>query len=258
MRTSRRLLLPTLGLVVALVAGCGGDDEPDARAPGSTITTAEAKVLADVLYEDFRSGGADFTLTAPYAESATITLTGQVDFKRGVGSAHAVTDLTNGQADETRTLFFTGDQIWFGDVPGLADALTAAGLPAATYVKRPISTTTATGTASLIDVLVQLVPRLSARSADDPRSFRENGWTWTGSNSINGRLTSVFSNGRGTSIAVDADDQQLVQYATKLPDQAFTVTISLSDHGDREITLPADADTLDATAHPDVAAQVGV
>jgi len=256
MRTSRRLLIPTLGLVLALVAGCG-DDDTAARAPGSPITDPEATVLANVLYRDFQDGGADFTLTAPFAESATITLTGQVDFRRGLGSAHAVTRYTNGQPDEARTLFFSSTEVWFGDVPGLPDALTAAKLPAATYVKRPIATTDASGTASLIDVLVQLVPRLSARSADDPRSFTGNGYTWMGSNSVGGQLVSVFASRTGTTIAVDAD-KELVQYATKLPDQDFTVTIGLSDHGDREITLPADADTVDATAHPDVAAAVGV
>jgi len=257
MRISRRLLVPTLGLVLALVAGCGGDDTP--RAPGDPVTQSEAKVLANVLYQDFRSGGADFTLSAPFAEAAVTTLTGQVDFRRGVGSAQAVTTYTNGQPTETRTVFFTSSDIWFGSVPGLPEALTAAGLPPATYVKRPIASTNSTGSASLVDVLVQLVPRLSARRADDPRSFTESGgYTWRGSRTVDGKLVSLYRSGGGATVAVSADDHQLVQYVTRLPQQTFDVTITLTDHGERDVTLPADGDTVDAAAHPDVAAAVGV
>lgn len=257
MRISRRLLVPTLGLVLALVAGCGGDDTP--RAPGDPVTQSEAKVLADVLYRDFQDGGADFTLSAPFAENAVTTLTGQVDFRRGVGSAQAVTTYTNGQPQETRTVFFSSTDIWFGGVPGLPEVLTAAGLPPATYVKRPIASTDSAGSASLIDVLVQLVPRLSARQADDPRSFTERGgYTWRGSRSVDGHLVSLYRSGAGATVAVSADDHQLVQYVTRLPQQTFDVTITLTDHGERDVTLPADGDTVDATAHPQVAAAVGV
>ncbi|MEU2347661.1 hypothetical protein [Modestobacter sp. NPDC049651] len=261
MHTSRRLRRPVaglaLGLALALTAGCSSDDDAQRRA-GDPVTQSEAEVLADVLHEDFEAGGADFTLTAPFAQQATITLTGQVDFRRGIGSAQAVTRYTNGQPEESRTVFFTSSDIWFGDVPGLPDALSAAGLPPATYVKRPIASTSGTGTASLIDVLVQLVPRLSARQADDPRSITERGYTWRGSRSIDGQVVAVFRSGTGATIAVSADDHQLVQYVTRLPQQTFDVTITLSDHGEREITLPADEDTVDATAHPEVAQAVGV
>ena len=254
MRTPRRLLLPVLGLVLALVAGCsGGDDAP--RKPGDPVTAEEEKALAQVLYADRQAGGADFEVSAPFAEGATLALTGEIDFARDVGRAQAVTTYGNGQPEETRTLFFTAQDLWQGDVPGLADALSAAGLPAATYAKRPVRATDASGTGSLLDVLVQMVGRLSARSADDPRSFAQ--YTWSGSRSVNGQLATVFrSGGTGAEIAVAAASWLLVQYVTPLQD--FTVTITLADHGEREITLPADTDTVDTTAHPEIASALGL
>jgi hypothetical protein len=250
------LLVLTLLVVLALVAGCSsGDDE---RAPGDPVSEEEAEVLSGLLYRDFQAGGADFVVTAPYAEGAVLTLTGEIDFPRGTGRAQGVTEYDDGRPADTRTLFFTDSDIWFGDVPGLAQELTAAGLPDAGYVRRPIAATDATGTASLIDVLVQMVPRLSARAEDDPRSFTENGYTWQGTRSVNGKLASVFRTGGGATITVGAEDHLLLQYVTRLPDQEFDVTITLTDHGKREIGLPADAETLDATAHPQVAAAVGV
>ena len=50
---------------------------------------------------------------------AVVTLTGVVDFRRSIGQAKAVTTYRNGQPTETRTVFFTPTDIWFGDVPGL-------------------------------------------------------------------------------------------------------------------------------------------
>jgi hypothetical protein len=255
----RRLPLPVLSLLllIALLAGCGSDDATD-RAPGDPITENEAEVLSGLLYRDFRAGGADFVVSAPYAEGALVTLTGEVDFARGIGRAQGVTSYADGRPDDTRTLFFTTEDLWFGDVPGLSEALATAGLPDAGYVRRPIATTSATGTASLIDVLVQLVPRLSARAADDPRSFVERDYTWQGTKSVDGDLASVFRNGTGTTVAVAAETTLLLQYVTRLPDQDFDVTITLTDHGTREIELPSDAETVNAVDHPDIVAAVGV
>ena len=250
------LLVIALLVVLALVAGCGsGDDE---RAPGDPVTEAEAEVLAGLLYRDFEAGGADFVVTAPYAEGAVLTLTGEVDFARGTGRAQGVTEYDDGRPDDTRTLFFTGSDLWFGDVPGLPEAAASAGLPEATYLRRPIATTDDDGTASLVDVLVQIVPRLSARSEDDPRAITERGYTWQGSRSVNGELASVFRTGGGATVTVGAESELLLQYVTRLPDQDFDVTVTLADHGTREIELPADDETVDAAAHPEVAEAVGV
>ena len=253
MRSPRRPGLVVLTALAIVLSGCS-DDDPAQRVTGDPVTSEEAQVLSQVLYADREAGGADFEVSAPYAEGTVLTLTGEVDFSRGIGRAQAVTSHTSGQPDETRTLFFTETDLWQGDVPGLGDALTAAGLPAAGYARRPIATTDSSGTASLLDVLVQMVTRLSSRSADDPRSFEK--YTWVRSESVNGQLASVFRSGTGAEIAVAAQSKLLVQYVTTLQD--FPVTITLADHGDREITLPADTDTVDTTAHPEIAAALGL
>lgn len=247
------LLVPSLLVVAALLAGCG-DDETAQRAPGDPVSSQEAEVLGQVLQADLEEGGADFEVTAPYAEGAVLTLTGEIDFTEGTGRAQAATSYADGRPEDTRTLFFTEEDLWQGDVPGLTEALEEAGLPPATYVRRPIATTQAGGTASLLDVLVQMVPKLAAPTADDPRSFA--GYTWAGSQSINGELASVFQNPTGTTIAVAADSELLVQYSTTLQD--VPVTITLADHGEREITLPADSDTVSLAEYPDLAAALGL
>jgi hypothetical protein len=252
-----RSLLLALGLVLALLAGCGDDAARD-RVPGDAVTQQEAQALAELLHADLQHGGADFTETAPYADGALLTLTGKVDFTRSTGTAQAVTSYTDGRPQETRTLFFTRTDIWFGGVPGLPEALAAAGLPAASFVRRPLATSVAGSSPQLLDVLAQLVLNLSAPSGDDPRAFLDGKYTWQGQRSINGHLASVYRLASGPTVAVAASDHLLLQYVTPLPDQQFQVTITLSDHGAREVDLPADADALHAADHPEIATQLGM
>ncbi|MGY1660210.1 hypothetical protein ACI78Q_03210 [Geodermatophilus sp. SYSU D00705] len=249
----RRPLLPALGLVLALLTGCSGGDEE--RQTGDPVTAAEADVLAQLLARNQDEGGADVVVTAPYGEDTVLTLTGEVDLAGRVGRAQAVTTYGDGRPDDTRTLFFTPEAVWFGDVPGLAATLAAAGLPEASYVRRPL----ATGDESpLTDVLVRLVLNLSAEEPDDPGAFRGTDYTWQGERSVDGDLTAVYASESGWSVAVDSSSDLLVQFLTRLPGQEHDVTVTLSDHGPRQIAVPAEEETVDGAAHPEVSAAVGL
>jgi hypothetical protein len=249
----RRPLLPGLALVLALFTGCSGGDEE--RQTGDPVTAAETDVLAQLLARNQEEGGADVVVTAPYGEDTVLTLTGEVDFAGQVGRAQAVTTYGDGRPDDTRTLFFTPDAIWFGDVPGLGAALAAAGLPEASYVRRPLA---AGEESPLTDVLVRLVLNLSAEEADDPGAFRGADYTWQGERSVDGDLTAVYASESGWSVAVDSSSDLLVQFLTRLPGQDHDVTVTLSDHGPREIALPVAEETVDGAAHPEISATVGL
>ncbi|MQA33460.1 hypothetical protein [Modestobacter roseus] len=244
-----------VGLVLVLLAGCSSDSDTP-RPPGDPVSDAESQVLAQVLARNVEEGGADFVVTAPYADGAVLTLTGEVDFTQPAGRAQAVTTFDDGRPDDTRTLFFTDESIWFGDVPGLAEAVAQANLPEVSYVRRPLGGEATAGNASLVDVLLTMVLRLASDQEQDPRSF--SGYTWQSSELIDGELASRFSNGQGTTVAVAADSELLVQYIGRITDQEFDVTITLSDHGPVEITLPSDEETLSATEYPEIAAALGV
>ena len=224
MPARRRPLLPVLGLTVALLAGCGGGEE---RAEGAPVTEEEARLLAQLLADNHERGGADVVVTA-YGD---------------------------GRPDDTRTLFFTADQLWFGEVPGLAATLGAAGLPEAAYVRRPVALGEQ---APLVDVLTQVVLNLAAEEADAAGAFQGAGYTWEGDGSINGELAARYASAAGWSVAVDRSTDRLVQYRTPLPGQGFEVTVTLSDHGPRTIAVPAEGESVDGTAHPEVAATVGL
>jgi hypothetical protein len=253
---SRLVLALTAKLAAVLLAGCTA--EAATRTVGDGVTTAEAAVLAELLHRNHEEGGADFVVTAPYREGVVLTLTGEVDFRDGVGRAQAVTTFGTDREDDVRTVFFTADEVWTGDVPGLAEALADAGDPTATYLRRELTTTAADAEPLLSDVLVTLLLRLSAESADEPESFLGADYAWQGQRSIDSRLATVFGLRAGRTVAVSAADDLMLQFSTPMLDGAFDATVTLSDHGRRTVELPTDEETAEAADHPEIAEALGV
>jgi hypothetical protein len=243
-----RTIPGALACVLLALAGCTADAA--VREPGSAVTEDEAQTLARLLQRNHQRGGADFVVTAPYGPDVVLTLTGAVDFRRSQGRGELVTSYGDGRPDDTATLLFSTESLWIGDVPGLAEELDDAG---AGYLRRPLA---AQGRADLVDVLVRVVLDLSRARADDPRAFRDGDWTWEGQRSIDSRLSAVFAAEGGATVAVDAADDLLRQYATPLPGQPFEVTVTLAGHGPVSVDLPAAAESLDAAEHPELASAV--
>ncbi|MGZ4507148.1 MAG: hypothetical protein ACXVX8_10715 [Blastococcus sp.] len=257
MRYRARLLMLALGLVTALLAGCSSSPGAD-RTAGSPVTAAEAQAIAGLLHRDFQAGGAGFVVTAPYSHDAVLTLTGDIDFRHSIGRAQAVTTYSDGRADETRTLFFTPEDLWVGDVPGLTTALTKAGLPKATYLRRPLTLPYDAAGMPLLDVLTRVLVDLSSPTSDDPRFFQDGHTTWQGQRSIDSRLASLFRLRDGRTVAVAASDDLLLQFATPLQSGDFDVTVTLSDHGPRMIDLPSASETAEVADHQAIATALGV
>jgi hypothetical protein len=248
------LALPAAALVLTLLAGCAADGGP--REAGDAVTEAEADLLAGLLVRNHDEGGADFVVTAPYGRDAVLTLTGEVDFRAGVGRAQAVTS-TDG-TDAARTVFFTRDELWFGDLPGLAEALADSGT---TYLSRPLAVSD-DDAPPLVDVLVAILLGLSADTADEPAAFLDGDCTWQGRRSIDGRPTELFGLPGERTVAVSSTEDVLVQFATPLPagDGAddVEVTATLAEHGRRSLDLPGEAQTAPAADHPEFAAALGL
>jgi hypothetical protein len=248
-------LASALGLVAALVAGCADDGAE--RRPGDPITRQDAAALAELLHRNFVHDGADFVVTAPYGNDTVLTLTGEVDFRQEIGRAQAVTTFGDGRADDVRTLVFTAEDLWVGDMPGLPDALAAAGVPGGAFLHRALD---ADGgeTPPLVDAALDVLLNLSARTSDDPRSFLGAGYTWQGQRSIDSRLTSLFGLKDGRTVAVGASDDLLTQFVTPLAGGEVAVTVTLSDHGTRTLAAPEPGQTAEATDHPELAAAFGI
>lgn len=253
MRPRTLALAPALGLLLALGAGCA--DDGARRDAGEALTEADADLLAGLLQRNHEQGGADFVVTVPFGRQAVLTLTGEVDFRAGTGRAQAVT--STGGTEDARTVFFTRDELWFGDVPGVADALAETGQ---SYLSRPIAVDSEQP--PLVDVLVTVVLGLAADDADDPAAFLGDGYSWQGRRSIDGRPTELFGMPGNRTVAVSSTDDVLVQFATPLPAgpgaDDLEATTTLADHGRRSLDLPPEEQTAPVADHPELAAALGL
>ena len=239
--------------VVLLLGGCTSGDGAD-RAAGARVTAEEAQVLSRLLQRNHQRGGADFVATAPFGGDAVLTVTGEVDFRRSVGRAEVTTSPGDGRPDRTAEVVFTGDEVWLA-TPAVADGLAAAGLPDARWLRRPLGPD---GTAPLLDVVLRVVLNLGRAPADDPRSFLERDWTWQGRRSIDSRLSSLYTDPAGRTVAVDAADDLLLQFEAPLPGESFDVTVTLAGHGRRSPALPDEATGAAASDHPELAGRLGL
>jgi hypothetical protein len=186
-----------------------------------------------------------------------LTLTGEVDFRDAVGRAQAVTTFPDGRDDDSRTIFFSREDVWFGDVPGLAEALAADGAPGVSYVRRPVTTGSEDVQPLLLDVLLEVLLDLSSRTADDPQAFLDGTYTWEGQRSIDSRLTTLFGLHEDRTVAVAAADDVLIQFETPLAGGDFDATVTLADHGRRDLDVPAETETVEAADHAAVAELFG-
>jgi hypothetical protein len=247
----RSRLLPALAVALCLVGGCA--DGSGRRTVGDAVSEEEATLLAGLLERNHDQGGADFVVTAPYAPGAVLTLTGEVDFRSGAGRAKAVTSTQEGET--VCRVFFTRDELWFGDLPGTTPGAEPV------YLHRPVALDGEAGP-PLVDVLVTVLLGLSADSADTPAAFLDGDYRWQGRRSIDGRPTALYGLPDGRTVAVSSLDDLLVQFTAALPSgpgsPPLEVTTTLADHGPRSLELPAEAESAPAADHPDLAAALGL
>lgn len=247
----RRLLVVVLCSVAVLgLSSCV--EESTERQIGDPITEGEAETLAGLLNRNFTEGGAAFRAVSPYAENTTFTYTGTLDFTTSTGTGTAVTDYNGQQPAESRSLYFNTDEMTFGDVPGLTDAMSAAGVPGVNFMRRQIFPGQ-----DLIDTIVALLPRLAAPEPDSAAAYLERDYTFQGQTTIDGQLAALFSFGQAQ-VAVGVNEKVMLQYVTTLPGSAIQVAITLSDHGPQTVEAPPADQTVSATDYPEVAAGVGV
>lgn len=235
---------------VLAVSACSADDPVADRVPGDPISAAEAEVLAGVLAANREQGGADVVISTPLGAESTLTMSGVIDFTTLEGTLDAVTEFPDGQPDEIRTVYFTAEDIITGNLPGLTEAIAAEGRADVLYLRRDLQPTT-----RLADNLIGMLTRLSAETADDPEVLLASDYTWSGSATIDGVLTSTFDTTAAT-ISVGAEDELLHQYSGSAGGSDLTVTITLSEHGPREIEFPPEEQIANAADYPEVAAQL--
>ncbi len=233
----------TLGVLVALTAGCSGTRPGQPGAASTTsrvsqpITDAQASMLADVLVTNHALGGSAVLATVPYG-TVTFRMAGEIDWVNHVGRLTIRTEPAKEGTPVRGPFDVAFDQkVTFEQVQGLADALTLTGRAPADWVATALDPGT-----SPLHVVLQLLQGLSSTQRDNPVLLRQD-VTYGGTVTVRGSAADRFDMGRST-YAVDRTSGHLVRVTARLETTHSTATIDLSDPGPRTIPLPAADDIV--------------
>ena len=223
-----------LALALALVAACSSGASERTKALGDD----DAARLSQVLSRNYDGKGATFVATLPVRAGTTLSLRGEVDWEHHRGRA----DVTwSGNAAPGRVV----EVAWANDtiverLPGLADALAAAGRPAATWAARP-----ADAPNGILDRAVQVVAKLSAQQRDNPVLLQQDeraGWLRTVT--IEGTKLDVYRYGDGLTFWVGVDDGRLHQVEGGLAGFAGPLAVAFPTGGPQDVLGPKSADVV--------------
>jgi hypothetical protein len=222
----RRVL--AAALVVLTLAGCS---TPTATA--RDITEAEADRVADVLFTNYDSKGADFEINAIGRENKPLSITGEIDFVNGAGRA-----LVQSQGTDSAVV----EVAWLGPtiverLPVLTELAAARG-ETVTWVSRSSDTDTYD-----LDRVIGVLIGLASEVRENPLLLRQGGMQWLRSDSLRGTTVDVFQFGASTRLWVEHDSSRMLRFEGNNDSGTAPIVVDLLKPGERTINLP----TLDET-----------
>ena len=258
-----RVLARTAGtLLIITLAGAGCGREPGTRSTagtsdaassaissspasvvkGTPLTTAQALVLSRMLLNDHDAGGADVSVRAPAGAMPAFEMRGTVDWLHHQGR---VTVHFKGAASQPDEVLVWSDANLFIAVPGLGDAMAAKGRQGITFASRPLQSGTTT-----LDQVIVLVSSLASDRAENPILLRQADTGYLGPGEIDGVQHERFR--YGATVYWVEPAERIGRVEATLRTTGSAVVIDLTDHGARQVGVPAADGVVPAAEITDV------
>ena len=196
---------------------------------GTPLTTAQALVLSRLLLNDHDAGGADVSVRAPAGVMPAFAMRGTVDWLHHQGR---VTVHFKGGASPPDEVLVWSDANLFIGVPGLGDAMAAKGRPGITFASRPLQSGTTT-----LDQVIVLLSSLASDRAENPILLRQADTGYLGPGEIDGVQHERFRYGATVYWVEPAEHIGRVEATFRTT--GSVVVIDLTDHGARQVDVPA-------------------
>jgi hypothetical protein len=237
---------------------------------GSKLTVGQATKLSRLFFVNRDQGGADVHIQVPYGIGSSITIVGQVDWKKHIGAAQIQVISDDGTIVDT-------SKVWWGNVQdpqrgfvvsslkGLTEEMQTAGRPGVLYVARPFSEK------SPVDLILRYLDALSAEQPENPlllRQDKKTGYIGTDTVELIGQgatptdpptkttvSTDVIRFGRSR-YWIDTKTSELVQAAAPLAGLRSPTVYSFTNRGEKKVVLPQNAEVVDAADIPEIYAKL--
>jgi hypothetical protein len=277
LRTSIICLLMSAGSLT--LVGCTSDKPPVTVAAAATttsipagtkLTVGQATKLSRLFFVNRDKGGADVNVQVPYGIGSSITIIGQVDWKKHVGRAEIRVVTDDGKVVDT-------SKVWWGNVQdpqrgfvvsslkGLTKEMETAGRSGVNYVARPFSDK------SPVDLILRYLDALSAEQPENPlllRQDKKTGYLGAEQLELVGQGKTVTDPPTKTTVStdiirfgrsrywIDTKTSELVQVAAPLAGLRSPTVYSFTNRGEKTIVFPQNAEVVDAADIPEIYAQL--
>ncbi len=232
MRTRTAFTATALAALIVLAAGCGGGDEPSAATapPGTPLTRAQANLMAGVLYRNYQQGMGHFQAAALAGpQGGTITLVGDVDYRRHQGHARVYSDGGRDKVDEV----LWGRRTVLEYRPGMLGVVRRA-KPGAVLISRAPDRER-----RRLDQIIGVITALAAPRRENPQLIRQRRQArFIRDDTLRGTPVQVLRYGPLTTVWVDPKTGRMLRFESSNRDQTAPIVVDLADTMTKRIDSP--------------------
>ena len=257
MKLAGRRWIACGALCVVVAAGCSTSDPATSvgTSPASVLTRDQANVMASMLFKNYDTGGADFTVEVAYGKAATFSFAGQIDWKKRLGHALVTTHLTDTSAAQPAP----ADVYWIqtssqqvvlqGGLQNLEHEMVALGRTGIKYLARPLSEKTPQ------DIVLLFVNALGAAQRDNPQLLQFGDQAnaaakFVRTDKVDGAPVNVFSQKDKVRFWVRVSDGVLVKVDADLGGFSGPTVVLLKNHRSLDLHSPQASEVVDASTLP--------
>lgn len=235
-----REAVAVVALSCASVA-CGGESSSEPV----PLTRDQATVMAELLYRNYESGGADFTMSTPVGPGGgTVTVTGEVDWTNHQGHA----TVASSQPGESPLV-----EVWWDERnvferrPVLDEPLRESGLVVSeAVIRRPVDTGS-----RRIDQLIAVLIGLAATQRDNAELIAQaEGSAFVRDDTLRGSNVEVLRYGPRTQYWVDTKSGEMARFEGVDSSGQYPVIVDVFARGERPIAADPALEVVDYSEIP--------
>lgn len=214
-------------LLLSSVVACGGEEKVSQR----PLSSEEASLLAEVQYQNYELGGADFSVSAAFlGMGETLSMTGFVDWKNHTGRA-----TVSAQGKESGIV----EVLWNSNMvlerhPMISRTLESMGTPGIEYVARKPDATN-----RLIDRAISIIVSLASKERENALLIQQKeGSVFMRNDSLRQKDVMVMRYGKFLRYWVDSADVKLLRFEGDSSAGTAPIVVDLLAFGERKVEAP--------------------
>lgn len=229
-------------VTVCSVVACGGEEQRSERA----LTSEEASILAEVLFRNYESKGATFSLAAQAGGAGgTIALEGAIDWENHQGAARV---LGGSQPHPVNAVWWSRDFV--AERRPSFDEVVARVLP---NVNSPVLVRKPDSVKRRLDQILAIVTGLASQSPDNAQLILQTeGSAFIRTDELRNRSAIVLRYGKRTLFWLDKETNLLLRFEGNSSTSQYPVVLDFMEFGRQTLPPPPTAALVEIEKHQEL------